>query len=152
MYLVTVLLLMVVLPVGTTWFDYLEPAHPSLLFLVGKWFVFWSAGARLLVAGLWQFFQPQFTLTEIFGIKGRDARPLVRELGVANFATGLVGMLSLYWTTFLVPVAIIAAIFYGVAGIEHALRKNRGLNETVAMASDLFVCAALAAFLVSRAI
>jgi hypothetical protein len=152
MYLITVLLLMFVLPVGMTWYDYQQAIHPSLLFLAGKWFVFWSAGARLLIAGLWQFFQPQFTLTEIFGIRSGEARPIVRELGVANFATGLVGMLSLYWTAFLVPVAIIAGIFYGVAGIEHAFRKNRSLNETVAMVSDLFVCAALAVFLVSRAI
>jgi hypothetical protein len=152
MYLITVLLLMFVLPVGMTWYEYQQATHPALLFLAGKWFVFWSAGARLLVAGLWQFFQPQFTLTEIFGIRGADARPIVRELGVANFATGLVGMLSLYWTAFLVPVAIIAGIFYGVAGIEHGLRRNRSLNETVAMVSDLFVCVVLAVFLVSRAI
>jgi hypothetical protein len=152
MYLITVLLLMFALPVGMTWYDYQQATHPSLLFLTGKWFVFWSAGARLLIAGLWQFFQPQFTLTEIFGIRSADARPIVRELGVANFATGLVGMLSLYWTAFLVPVAIIAGVFYGVAGIEHGLRKNRSLNETVAMVSDLFVCVVLAVFLVSRAI
>jgi hypothetical protein len=152
MYLITVLLLMFVLPVGMTWYDYQQATHPALLFLAGKWFVFWSAGARLLIAGLWQFFQPQFTLTEIFGIRSADARPIVRELGVANFATGLVGMLSLYWTAFLVPVAIIAGVFYGVAGIEHGLRKNRSLNETVAMVSDLFVCVVLAVFLVSRAI
>jgi len=152
MYLITVLLLMFVLPVGMTWYDYQQASHPSLLFLVGKWFVFWSAGARLLIAGLLQFFQPQFTLTEIFEIKSREARPLIRELGAVNFATGLVGLLSFHWTAFLVPVAIIAGIFYGVAGIEHALRKNRSLNETVAMVSDLFVCAALAVFLVSRGI
>jgi hypothetical protein len=152
MYLLTVLLLMFVLPVGMTFLDYREMASPSLPLLIGKWFVFWSAGARLLIAGLWQFFQPQFTLTEIFGIRSKDARPLVRELGVANFATGLVGLLSLYWPAFLVPVAIIAGIFYGVAGVEHALRRSRSLNETVAMVADLFVCAALAVFLASRAL
>jgi hypothetical protein len=152
MYLITVLLLMFILPIGTTWFDYQEASHPALTFLIGKWFVFWASGVRLVIAGLWQFFQPQFTLTEIFGIKSKDARPLVRELGATNFATGLVGMLSLYWPTFLVPVAIIAGIFYGFAGIEHALRRTRSLNETVAMVSDFFVCAALVVFLVSRVI
>jgi hypothetical protein len=149
MYLIVVLLLMFVLPVGTTWYDY-QHTGASLPLLIGKWFVFWSAGVRLVIAGFWQYFQPQFTLTEIFGIRSAEARPLVRELGAVNLATGLVGLLSLHWPAFLVPTAIIAGIFYGAAGIEHALRKNRSLNETAAMVSDLFVSAALAVFLLSR--
>jgi hypothetical protein len=50
MYLITVLLLMFVLPVGSTWYDYQQADPPrALLFLAGKWFVF-SVGRR---SGCW---------------------------------------------------------------------------------------------------
>jgi hypothetical protein len=62
-YLTTVLLLMLVLPVGSIWVEqsFLRGTVP-LMMLVGKWFVFWAAGGgRLLLAGLRQFFQPSFS-------------------------------------------------------------------------------------------
>ena len=63
MYLLIVLLLMFVLPSGSIYLEhsYLHSAAPLML-LAGKWFVFWSAGVRLVMAGLRQYFQPRFTL------------------------------------------------------------------------------------------
>jgi hypothetical protein len=115
--------------------------------LIGKWFVFWSAGIRLILAGVRQFYQPRFTARDIFGLKNDDALPIVRELGIANFATGIIGTLALARSSFVLPVAIFAAIFYGIAGVRHALETERTVNETVAMASDLFVCLALLTYL-----
>src|ERR1700683_2111609 len=140
MYLLIVLLLMLVLPVGSICVEhsYLHSTAPTML-LVGKWFVFWSAGVRLFLAGLRQFFQPRFTSGQIFGIKSDDALPLVRELGVANFATGVVGIISLARPSFTLPVSISATIFYGIAGIRHVAESDRTRNENVAMISDLFV-------------
>ena len=134
MYLITVLLLMLVLPVGSIGAEhsYFHSSVPLIL-LVGKWFVFWGAGVRLFLAGLRQFFQPRFTAEKIFGIRSDDALALVRELGVANFATGIVGMVSLAQPGFVLPVAIIAAIFYGVAGIRHMAERERTRNESIAM-------------------
>jgi hypothetical protein len=139
-FLTTVLLLMAVFPIGSIGVDhfYFHNSLPLML-LVGKWFVFWAAGVRLFVAGLRQFFQPRFTAEEIFHITSPDALPLVRELGVANFATGIAGIVSLANPTFVPPVAIIAAIFYGVAGIRHVMEKERTGNENIAMISDLLV-------------
>ncbi len=147
MYFASVLLLMLVLPVGSIYADhaYLHDTAP-LIPLVGKWFVFWSAGVRLVLAGLRQFFQPRFTSEQIFGIKSDEALPIVRELGVANFATGVVGIASLAQPSFTLPVAIAAAIFYGVAGIRHAAEGGRTGNENIAMVSDLFVFLVLAAY------
>jgi hypothetical protein len=152
MYFLTVLLLMLVLPVGSIYAEhsYLHSAAPLML-LVGKWFVFWSAGVRLFLAGLRQFFQPRFTAEQIFGIKSDDALPLVRELGVANFATGVVGIVSLVRPGFALPVAIIAAIFYGIAGIRHVAESNRKRNENIAMISDLFVFVIFGAYVVFSA-
>jgi hypothetical protein len=145
---------MVVLPVGSIGAEHFF-FHRSapLVLLAGKWFVFWSAGVRLLLAGLSQLFRPQFTAAKIFGIKGSDhntALPFVRELGIANFATGVVGIVSLAKPSFVLPVAISAGIFFGLAGIRHAAegspaesknaknnKKKRTASETVAMATDL---------------
>jgi hypothetical protein len=93
MYALIVFLLMLMLPAGSVFVEYLRGTEP-LMMLVGKWFVFWSAGVRLLLAGLRQFFQPRFTSEQVFGNKTDEALPVVRELGVANFATGLVGAIS----------------------------------------------------------
>jgi hypothetical protein len=148
LYLLIVLLLMLVLPVGSIYveYSYLHRTAP-LMMLVGKWFVFWSAGVRLLLAGLRQFFQPRFTAEQILGIKSDDALPLVRELGAANFATGVVGIASLAKPSFTLPVAIAAAIFYGIAGIRHVAGSDRTRNENIAMISDLFVALILALYL-----
>jgi hypothetical protein len=147
MYLLTVLLLMLVLPAGSIFAEHsLFYSTAPLMLLVGKWFVFWSAGVRLLLAGLRQFFQPRFTAEQIFGIKSADALPLVRELGVANFATGVVGITSLAEPSFTLPVAIAAAIFYGIAGIRHVAQSDKNRNENIAMISDLFIFLILAAY------
>jgi hypothetical protein len=139
---------MLALPVGSIYveYSYLHSTAPLML-LVGKWFVFWSAGVRLLLAGLRQFFQPRFTAEQILGIKSDDALPLVRELGAANFATGVVGIASLAKPSFTLPVAIAAAIFYGIAGIRHVAGSNSSRNENIAMISDLFVALILALYL-----
>jgi len=142
---------MVVSPVGSIGAEHFF-FHRSvpLMLLAGKWFVFWSAGVRLLLAGLTQLFRPQFTTDKIFGIErsnSNSALPFVRELGIANFATGVVGIASLAKPSFVLPVAISAGIFYGIAGIRHAAegspaesknaKKKRAASETIAMASDL---------------
>ena len=152
MYLLTVALLTFVLPVASILLDHSLAASAVPWFaLIGKWFVFWSAGVRLLLAGLRQFFQPEFTARDIFKLANNDALPIVRELGIANFAAGVVGALSIAEPSFVLPVAISAALFYGLAGVRHALQPERSANETIAMASDLFVSLALIVYLAYRA-
>ena len=147
MYVLPVVLLMVVLPVGSViaeWVYSTAAVHPMLL--VGKWFVFWAAGVRLFMAGVKQILQPSFTAHEIFKMKTDEALPIVRELGIANFAVGLLGIASLWATSFVLPVAIASAIFYGMAGVQHVTQKNKSGNETLAMATDLLAFLALAAY------
>jgi hypothetical protein len=147
MYFLSVLLLMFVLPAGSIYWDHLHSSAPLML-LVGKWFVFWSAGVRLTLAGLRQQIQPRFTSKEIFGIESDDALPIVRELGIANFATGVVGLLSLVKPGFVLPVAIAATIFYGIAGVRHIASRHRTANENIALFSDLFAAVVFAAYVV----
>ena len=117
-------------------------------FLVGKWFVFWAAGVRLLAAGVKQFFQPRFTSEKIFGLTSDDPLHIVRELGIANFATGTGGIYSLLKPNFVTPIAVVAAIFYGIAGSRHLMDKRRNLKPTTAMVTDLLASLVFVAYLV----
>jgi hypothetical protein len=149
MYLAVVALTMLLLPVASVLIEHaLRPEEP-IVFLVGRWFVFWGVGVRLTLAGLRQFVQPAFTAREIFQMNSDEALPLVRELGVANIATGVVGLLSIGLASFTLPVSISAGIFYGVAGVTHVIERRRSLNETIAMASDLFLFVVLAIVVIS---
>jgi hypothetical protein len=139
MYATAVLLLMVLLPAGSVAAEHgLWHGAMPLTLLVGKWFVFWSAGVRLTLAGLRQLIQPRFTAEHIFGMRSDDAIPFVRELGVANLAMGVVGMVSLADPSFVLPVALAGAIFYGIAGIRHATDHHRNASQNLAMVTDLW--------------
>jgi hypothetical protein len=149
MYLLIVTLTMFVLPLGSIGLDRAFGSDPELLMLAGKWFVFWSVGVRLTLAGLRQVAAPDFTARDIFRIETPEALPLVRELGFANLAAGVVGLLSLGFPGFVLPAAIWGAIFLGAAGAMHARRRGRSRNESVAMVSDLFVALVLTGYAVS---
>lgn len=144
-YMLVVGLTMLLLPLASVAIDSWI-THGPLLWLIGKWFVFWAAGARLLLAGIRQYLQPAFTSRDIMGIDSAEVHILVRELGGANIATGALGLASLAMPTFVLPVAIGSGIFYTVAGIEHVRSQHRGRNETVAMISDFFAAFVLIGF------
>jgi hypothetical protein len=153
MYVITVILLCVVLPIGSAVVDR-ATAHAAApwLALLGTWFVFWSGGVRLVLAGVRQLLQPRFTAKEIFGIASDDPLPLVQELGVANLAAGIVATASLVFPAFVLPMAIVGAIFYGLAGIRHLRDAHRNANQNLAMATDLLVGAVLVVYVVSVAV
>lgn len=145
MYLAIVAITMFLAPAGSIAFELSKNPDLPLMSLVGKWFVFWGVGVRLGLAGLRQFLQPVFTAREIFHMQGEEALPLVRELGVANLASGVVGLASLAMPAFVLPAAISAGIFYAVAGVRHAMERGRSFNENIAMVSDVFIAVVLAA-------
>jgi hypothetical protein len=149
MYLAVVALTMFVLPTLSVAIEF--EAHPApLMLLVGKWYVFWAVGVRLAMAGVRQLLQPGFTAREIFHMQGDEALTLVRELGVSNFAVGVVGLAAIGVPTFVLPSAITAGVFYGVAGARHVVETGRSRNETIAMVSDLFAFAVLATFTAAK--
>ena len=148
MYLAIVALTMFVLPLGAIVAEGLSRPGPDWLWLAGKWFVFWAVGVRLSMAGLRQYLQPAFTSREILGIESPDAFVLVRELGGANIAAGVVGIASLSAPSFVLPSAISAGLFYAVAALEHAKTDKRSRNETVALVSDVFIAVVLLGYAV----
>jgi hypothetical protein len=87
MYLMVVVLLMGVLPVVSIIAEgALSHGGADLALLIGKWFVFWSVGVRLILAGLRQIANPSFTAESIFGVRDKGALTIVRELGCGNLS------------------------------------------------------------------
>jgi hypothetical protein len=144
MYIATVIGLMLIFPLLSIVFESFVQHHGALeAHVVGKWFVFWAVGVRLLIAGLRQIVQPRYTAETILGIKDPDAMLIVRELGFANAAIGSVGVCSVFLSGWILPMAIIGAIFYGLAGINHLTHRPRNTLQSVAMTSDLFAATVL---------
>lgn len=149
MYLAAILVLMLVAPVLSILVEAWASGGP-LAGLVLKWFVFWGVGARLGLAGVKQVAQPAFTAQTIFEIADPKAQVIVQELGFANLAFGLLGLLSLAFPAFLLPAAAGGGLFYLLAGLKHAARRDKNRTETIAMVSDLAIVAVLAAAAVLR--
>src|SRR5271170_413894 len=149
MYVALVTALMLVFPLASIAIQLLsaEPPAPgviAIISVVAKWYVFWAVGVRLFLAGLRQIIQPRYTAETILGMKSADSLLLVREPGFANTAMGSVGLASLIAPSWVAPGAMMAAIFYGLAGINHLLHRPRNKLQNFAMASDLFAALVLA--------
>ncbi len=96
-YLYSTVLLMFVLPIISILIDFwLGKQQFYLWMLIGKWFIFWAIGMRLLTAGLKQTITPSFTAQQIFHISDKKSYAIVRELGFANICFGTVGIISLF--------------------------------------------------------
>jgi hypothetical protein len=143
MYVVIVIALMFLFPLVSIVAQIVLTDHGALtaaaaLGIMAKWYVFWAVGVRLSLAGLRQIFQPRYTAQTILGLNGSDALILVRELGFANAAIGAAGLGTLFAPSWVPPLAMVGAIFYGLAGINHCFHKNRNGLQNLALVSDLF--------------
>ncbi len=150
MYLVVVVLLMGVLPVASIVAEAaLSHGGADLTLLIGKWFVFWSVGVRLILAGLRQIANPSFTAESIFEVRDKGALSIVRELGFANLSIGLLGASALFNPRWITPAAVAGGHFYGLTSAQHLMKGNRNTKETIAMVSDLFIFLVLAGYVVA---
>ena len=107
--------------------------------LLSKWFIFSAVGLRLFLAGIKQVKNPAFTAKQIFHLESHDAFPILRELGFANICFGLVGIVSLFKPEWRIVSAFASGLYYGIAGVQHALKKNSGINEKFALWTDLII-------------
>jgi hypothetical protein len=144
MYLASVLLLMLVLPIVSIVIDAATSHEPLTMLMTARWFVFWMVGVRLILAGIRQIVQPKFTAQTIFRLQHQESEVVVRELGFSNLSLGVIGVGSLIWTTWRSAAALAGTVFYALAALIHIARRGRGFAESVAMLSDLFAAAVLA--------
>ena len=149
MYVTMVIALMLVFPLISIVAQVILTDHGALgaassLAVVAKWYVFWAVGVRLSLAGLRQIFQPRYTAETILGLKGADSLFVVRELGFANFSMGSVGLASQFAPAWVTAAAMVGALYYGLAGINHCFHRDRNRLQNLAMVSDLFAALVLA--------
>jgi hypothetical protein len=148
MYFVVITLFMFVLPIGSIIAEMALNPNSNIIFIIGKWFVYWVIGIRLFTVGIRQIIQPKFTAKDILGLNGTESWILVRELGFANTALGVVGILSIFFWEWIQPSALAGSIFLGLAGINHLLTKNKNIHEKTAMISNIIISIVLLIYFV----
>lgn len=144
MYYAVILLTMVILPIASISAELASTSGLGGFLVVSiKWFAFWAVGVRLLLAGVSQILKPGMTVKGILGIDEPRAYVIAQELGFANVAIGLAGLLSMVFSIWVLPVAFIGGVFLGLAGLNHLKRPHRNMRENVAMVSDLWAAVIL---------
>jgi hypothetical protein len=140
LYLINVVATMLILPLACIMAEAVVKTTPVNWSLIGKYFIFWAIGVRLLIAGLKQSLQPRFTAEQIFNIRNsEESLAVIRELGFANICLGLAGILSLFRMEWRPVAAITGGLYFGLAGLLHIFRTPASRNETIAKISDLFI-------------
>lgn len=107
--------------------------------LIGKWFLFYAVGLRLFLAGIRQISNPAFTAKEIFHLENPDSFPIIRELGFANLCFGLIGLISLFLPAWRMVSAFGSGLYYGLAAVQHFIKKPAGTNEQFALVTDVII-------------
>ncbi len=147
MYVVVVLLQTLILPLACGGLELaIQGGDPVLV--VGRWFLFWGVGTRLLLAGIVQVARPSFTARDILGADATGALHIVQELGFANIAMGTVAVIGAFVPDWWAAAAIPGGIFLGQAGLRHVAKPDKGLEERVATWTDLLVAAVMLVFVV----
>jgi hypothetical protein len=150
MYLAVVILLLGVLPVVSILVDvFLFQGNADIVLTVGRWFVFWAVGIRLLMAGARQTLNPAYTAETIFGIRDPKAHRLVGEIGFGNLAMGTLGVVTIGLSGWLAPAALVGGLYYGLAGLGHLWSHDRNRTEMIALVSDIFIFLVLAGWLIA---
>ncbi|MFH6990962.1 DUF6790 family protein [Flavobacterium sp. FlaQc-48] len=138
-YILSVTVLTFVVPTVIFLTDHFSTGNPLTFELFSKWFIFSAVGLRLFLAGIKQVKNPGFTAKVIFGLNGPESFPVLRELGFANICFGLVGIVSLFKPEWRIVSAFASGIYYGIAGIQHTLKKTSNTNEKFALFTDLII-------------
>ncbi|MFZ4895432.1 DUF6790 family protein [Plantibacter sp. Mn2098] len=137
-YFILVILQTVILPIASGVIELATVGgDPVLVF--GKWWVFWGVGTRLLVAGVVQVSGNGMT-SAILGATTPSVQEqqLTRELGFANVAMGLAGLLA-FVSGWALPAGLAGGVFLLIAGIMHVPKRGKNAQETLATWTDLIV-------------
>ena len=146
-YLIMNILLLFILPLLSIASECIVEKESMDWILIGKWFIFWAIGIRLFTAGIKQSSNPEFTAVKIFKMKSSESFVVIRELGFANIALGVMGILSVINSNWRILAAITGGLFFGLAGIQHLFKRPDSRNELIAMLYDITVLLIILLFL-----
>lgn len=138
-YITVVTILTIAFPVTCFVIEHVCNGTALSFGLFSKWFIFSAVGLRLFLAGVGQITKPAFTAKDIFHIEDPDVLPIVRELGFANLCFGIVGIVSLFKPEWRIVSAFASGLYYGIAGVQHLVKKPAGINEQFALWTDLLI-------------
>ncbi len=147
-YLIMNILLLFILPLLSIASECIVEKESMDWTLIGKWFIFWAIGIRLFTAGIKQSSNPEFTAVKIFKMRSSESFVVIRELGFANIALGVMGILSVINSNWRILAAFTGGLFFGLAGIQHAFKKPDSRNELIAMLYDLMVLLIICLYLI----
>jgi len=94
-----------------------------------------------------QVIKPAFTAETIFHFKDKESHVVIRELGFANICSGLTAIISLFIPHWRIVIAFSAGLFFGIAGLNHVIRKPTNPNELIPLISNIFVFIVLVIYL-----
>lgn len=138
-YLFLNIFLLLVLPLAAALCEHVAEDEVLNMRIVIKWFVFSAVGLRLFIAGIKQASSPEFTAINIFSMRTREGYVVIRELGFANIALGVMGILSAIHDNWRILASVSGGLFFGLAALQHAGKKNRSSNEVIALTYDMIV-------------
>lgn len=138
-YIISIGVLTFVLPAFGFIAEHFKTGTALTFDLFSKWFIFSAVGLRLFLAGIKQVKNPEFTAKQIFHLDSSDSFPILRELGFANICFGLVAIVSLLKPGWRIVSAFASGLYYGIAGVQHGLKKTSGINEKFALWTDLII-------------
>ena len=141
--------LITVLPITATWLESRVDETPPTWPIYWKWFIFWSVGFRLFFKGVRLASTPRVTGLSLLSFSNRESYLLLLELGFANMALGVMGILSVINDQWRPIAAIAGAIYFGLSDLLRLLKKPAGRHEKVALAYNLLAFAGLVGYLVS---
>lgn len=146
-YLLINISLLFILPLLSIVYGHFIEKETFNWLLISKWIIFWAVGIRLFTAGIKQASDPAFTGTKIFKFTSQESFVVIRELGFANIALGVMGILSLVNDDWRILAAISGGIFFGLAAFQHSTRKPDSKNEWIALIYDAVVFLTLLVYL-----
>ena len=74
--------------------------------------------------------------------------PIVRELGFSNLCFGLIGIISLFIPSWRIVSAFGSGLYYGLAGLQHFIKKPVGANEKFALYTDILISVFLIVYVI----
>jgi uncharacterized protein DUF6790 len=150
MYLVMILVLMGAAPVVCAAAELADHGGADAAWTIARWFVFWSVGVRMILAGVRQIANPEYTARTIFQVGEPAALGIVRELGFGNLSIGILGVCAIFNRNWVLAASIVGGLYFGLAGVQHAVHSGRNRLQTIAMVSDLWLFLVLAACLIAE--
>jgi len=106
----------------------------NILDIIKNWFIFWSLGIRLILAGVIQIFNPKYTdnLLQL----GLNNFSIIQELGIANITIGTMCIVSFFKTNLQKYVCFCSSFFWLGLSINHILNL-KSFNDTFSLITDV---------------